>query len=428
MTTNTPYVPPSPQEPPREPWRTWVWRELQRLDRGLLVLVLLMVVGGLIMVISAGVPFAVTRFPAVEPLYFIKRHLLFLSLGLATMLVLAFWDYRHLLDSRLLLPITVVFLGLLLFVDVRNQIGNLVGRTLLTDRGSGQPGEFVKPLLAVYLAAWLSKRKSTLGSPWRVWFYAGAIIATFALLLLFQPDVSSAGTAIFLGFLILLLSGATWAQVLVTVVSLALISTVGLKLVSLVYAPAADRLAAYFQAWKDPTQVTGHVQQAFFAFLRGGWFGRGLGASQGKVYTLPLPHTDSVFAVIGEEFGIVGALVVLALFTAFLWRGYLVAARAPDGFGHLLAAGLTTWLVLEAYIHMGGMVGFLPQAGNALPFFSYGGSNLMASSIAVGLLFSISRLSLTTSEEVSPHAVVDLRGRYRRRHLSRPGRVSAASE
>ncbi len=427
MTTKTPYVPPSPPDASNEPMRLRLWRELQRLDRVLLLLVLFMVLGGVIMVISAGVPFAVTRF-AKEPLYFIKRHLLFLALGLATMVVLALWDYRHLLNSRLLLPVTLFFLGLLLFVDVRNQIGHLAGRTLLTQRGSGQPGEFVKPLLVIYLAAWLHKRKTALGSPWRVWFSAGAIIAIFTLLLLFQPDVSSAGTAVLLGFLMLLLSGATWSQVLVTIIGLTVMSTVGLRLIALVYAPASDRLAAYIQAWKDPTLVTGHVQQAFFAFLRGGWWGRGLGASQGKVYTLPLPHTDSVFAVIGEEFGIVGALLVLILFTALLWRGFLIAARAPDGFGRMLAAGLTSWLVLEAYIHMGGMVGFLPQAGNALPFFSYGGSNLMASSMAVGLLFSVSRLGRTTSEEVSPHAVVDLRGRYRRRHLSRPGRVPAASE
>lgn len=427
MTTKTPYIPPSARETSKEPWRLRMWREGRRLDRGLFILVLLMVLGGVIMVISAGVPFAVTRF-AKEPMYFIKRHLAFLALGLVTMFILAFWDYRHLLNSRLLVPVTLLFLGLLLFVDIRNQIGHLAGRTLFAEQGSGQPGEFVKPLLAIYLAAWLHKRKTTLGSPWRVWFYAGVIIAIFTLFLLFQPDVSSAGTAVVLGFLMLFLSGATWSQVLVTTVGLTVMTIVGLKLIALVYAPAADRLAVYIQTWKDPTQVTGHVQQAFFAFLRGGWFGRGLGASQGKVYTLPLPHTDSVFAVIGEEFGIVGALLVLMLFTVFLWRGFLIAARAPDGFGRLLAAGLTSWLVLEAYIHMGGMVGFLPQAGNALPFFSYGGSNLVASSSAVGLLFSVSRLGRTSLEEVSSHAVIDLRGRYRRRHLPRPGRVPAASE
>ncbi len=425
--TKVPYIPPKTPEPPTDPLWLRLLREIRRLDQWMLLLVGVMLLGGIVMIISASIPFAVTRTDK-EPLYYLKRHLFFLSAGLIGMLFLAFWDYRRLLRWRWLLPPTVLLLGMLFFVDVRNHFFNTPGRTLLLGRGSVQPGEFVKPLLVVYLAVWLTKKKPALGSPWRVWIHASAIIAIFTLLLLFQPDVSAAGTVVLLGFLMLFLSGATWSQILVTVIGLVFIMTVGIRLIAMIYAPAADRMAMYVLGWKDPTQVTGHVQQAFFAFLRGGWLGRGLGASRGKVYTLPLPHTDSVFAVIGEEFGVLGALAVLLMFTLLLWRGFVIAARAEDSLGRLLAAGLTSWLVLEAYIHMGGMVGFLPQAGNALPFFSYGGSNLTASLAAVGLILSVSRLGRRSVEEVVSHAVVDLRGRYRRRRVPRPGRVPAPSE
>ncbi len=427
MTQPTPYLPPRRgDEGHRGPWFWRLWQQIRRLDGWLLLLVFFMVLGGVMMVVSASVPFAVTRTDK-EPLYYLKRHLLFLSVGLVGMLVLAFWDYRRLLQRRWLLPPTLALLGLLLFVVVRNHLGDTPGRTVLP-QGSVQPGEFIKPLLVVYLAVWLARKRPQEHSPWTLWVRVGAIMSVPALLLLFQPDLSAAGTVVLLGFMMLFLSGATWLQVVLTAGVLVLLTTVGIQLVSWVYPTAAQRIALYTLALRDPTQVTGHVQQAFFAFIRGGWWGRGLGTSQGKVFALPLPHTDSVFAVIGEEFGVVGAMVVIALFVAFLWRGLLIAARAQDALGRLLAGGLTLWLVLEAFIHIGGMTGMLPQAGNALPFFSYGGSSLTAALGAVGLILSVARAQAREPEEDGVHAVVDLRRRYRRRDISRTGRVPAPAQ
>lgn len=424
---NTPYLRPrTTEETQRLPRGLRWWHQVRRLDGWLLLFVFLMTLGGVIMVVSASVPFAVTRTDK-EPLYFLKRHLLFLSVGSMAMLALAFWDYRRLLERRWLLPPTLALLGLLAVVVVRNHMGDASGRTLLP-QGSVQPGEFVKPLLVVYLAAWLTRRRSQGESPWTIWVRMGAIISIPALLLLFQPDLSAAGTVVLLGFIMLFLSGATWSQVALTATALLFLTTFGIRVVTWVYPTAAQRLALYTLAWRDPTQVTGHVQQAFFAFIRGGWWGRGLGTSQGKVYALPLPHTDSVYAVIGEEFGVVGALVALGLFLAFLWRGLAIAARAQDAFGRLLAGGLTLWLVLEAFIHIGGMTGLLPQAGNALPFFSYGGSNLSAALASVGLMLSVARVHATGSQEEGQHAVVDLRRRHGRRRVPRAGRVPAPAQ
>ncbi len=401
------------------------WREWKRLDRFLLLLVGIMLLMGVLVAYSTTVPFALTR-TDYDAYYFLKRHLAFVGLGVAVMFSLAFWDYRRLLQRRWLLPPTLLLAGLLLYVDVRNLFGEVPGRTLFVGVGSVQPGEFVKPLLIVYLAAWLARRRKTLASSWQVWWYGGWIIALFTLLLVLQPDLSAAGTAVMLGMMMLVLSGVSWKQALAALVTLALVVAGGLRLAMAVYPPAVHRIRSYLAVWEDPTSVEGHIRQAFYAFLRGGWFGAGPGASRGKVYTLPLPHTDSVFAVIGEEWGAVGALVVLALFTLLLWRGLLLAARTKDTFGRLLTAGLTLWLVTEAYIHMGGMVGFLPQAGNALPFFSYGGSNLTASMVAVGLMLSVSRLGAEAQED-EVHAVADLRRRHGRRGVSRAGRVPTAA-
>ncbi len=420
------FLPLRTQKPPVQPLWLRFWQEWQRLDKVLFFLVVGMVLAGVLVAYSTTVPFALTRTEYRDAYYFFKRHLLFVTVGFVSMMVLAFLDYRRLLQRRYLLLVTTGLLGLLFFVDVRNLVSDTPGRTLFVGMGSVQPGEFVKPLLVVYLAAWLARRRPEMEAPGKVWWYGGWIIAVFTLLLVLQPDLSAAGTAVMLGLMMLLLSGATWRQALAALATLAVVVAGGLRLAMAVYPPAQHRIRAYLVVWEDPTAVEGHIRQAFYAFIRGGWFGQGPGASRGKVFTLPLPHTDSVFAVIGEEWGVVGALVVLVLFTLLLWRGLWLAAQTSDSLGRLLAAGLTLWLVTEAFIHMGGMVGFLPQAGNALPFFSYGGSNLVASMLSVGLLLSIARVG-RQAQEASSYAVAHMHRRHGRGRVSRAGRVSTAS-
>ncbi len=415
-------IPPKPD--PAPPLWARVARQAQRLDWPLLLLTVLMVLGGLVVVYSASVPFALSRTDK-DPYFFLKRHVLFVALGMVGMLSLAFWDYRKLLRPRWLLPPTLGGLVLLLVLDVRNLVTGEHMRTLLP-RGSIQPGEWIKPLLVVYLAAWLTRKRRQFTSPWQLWVHGGTVIGIVVLLLILQPDLSAAGTAGLLGVFMLLLAGMRTVQVLLALAAAGLAAFLGLRVAMWMYPPAAERLSTYIIAWKDPTQVPGHMRQAFFAFIRGGWFGLGPGEARGKIYALPLPHTDSVYAVIGEEWGTVGALVVLLLFVLFLWRGLYLAGRSRDPFARLLLAGMTLWIVLEAFIHMGGMVGLIPQAGNSLPFFSYGGSNLVAALSAVGLMLSAARGGSEPETEVVPHAVVDLRGRDRGRRVPGPGRVPTA--
>jgi cell division protein FtsW len=157
------------------------------------------------------------------------------------------------------------------------------------------------------------------------------------------------------------------------------------------YDTGRQRLADYLAGLQDLTQASWHVQQAAIAFVNGGIFGRGLGESHQKFGFLPTPHTDSIFAIVGEELGLLGCLLLIGLFVALAWRGFRIAAGARDQLGALLAAGIVCWVTLEALINIAVMVGVLPFAGNALPFISYGGSSLVVNLAAMGVLLSVSR-------------------------------------
>jgi cell division protein FtsW len=180
----------------------------------------------------------------------------------------------------------------------------------------------------------------------------------------------------------------------------------------------------------DLTQAPLHLSRSLEALVKGGWFGVGIGKADTKLTGLPVPPTDSIFAVVGEELGVIGAALIVGLFTLILWRGLKIAQQAPDGLGRLMASGLSIWLALEAMINMAVIVGLVPFAGNALPFISYGGSNLVVSLAAIGILMSISRHSAREREEEGKafDAVVDLRRRDWRRRVSSPGGSKSASK
>jgi cell division protein FtsW len=191
-----------------------------------------------------------------------------------------------------------------------------------------------------------------------------------------------------------------------------------------------DRMNSFLAGLKDPLQYSEHVRRSLEAFMRGGWVGVGIGKSQTKLNGLPFPHTDSVFAVVGEETGVVGAGLLVILYLVFMWRGWTISHKAPDGLGMLLCGGLTFWLALEALINMLVMVGLLPFAGNALPFISSGGSNLMVMMASVGIILNISRMSEKSRlhEEKGLNAVINLRRGDRRRRVSSPVGPQAADE
>ncbi len=169
--------------------------------------------------------------------------------------------------------------------------------------------------------------------------------------------------------------------------------------------------------------------RAMEAVINGGWFGVGIGQSNTKYTGLPFPYTDSIFAVIVEELGLLGGCLVVVLFGLLLWRGLTIAKRAPDQLGSLLASGITIWIVLEAFLNMAVIIGLFPFAGNALPLFSSGGSNLITTLAALGVLMNIARTQTSSEEnEGSFSAIVDLRRWNGRRRVSRTRRSSVSVE
>jgi cell division protein FtsW len=182
-----------------------------------------------------------------------------------------------------------------------------------------------------------------------------------------------------------------------------------------------DRVTAFIAGLKDPTQASYHVQRSFEAIVNGGWFGVGIGRSQSKLTGLPVPPTDSIFAVIVEELGATGATFLIVLYALLIWRGLVIAYRAPDMLGTLIASGLVISIGIQATINMAVMVGLVPFSGDALPFISAGGSNLISSLASIGILMNVSRQrgeTATSEEEWRTYsAALDLRGRNRRRRV-----------
>jgi cell division protein FtsW len=286
--------------------------------------------------------------------------------------------------------------------------------------GSVQPSELAKIATIIYLSFWLYSKHDQINEFSFGLLPMAVILGTIGGFIVVQPDVSATLTIIFLGGLLFFLAGGDYKQIGL-VITVAFI--VGWVIITLSDTGRA-RIGAYIVGLQNPEQASYHVQRAIEAFVRGGWFGSGIGNSATKANGLPVPWTDSIFAVIGEETGAFGATVVLGLYTAFLWRGLKIASKAPDLLGKLLASGITIWIIVEAVINMGVLVNLFPFAGNALPLMSAGGSNLVTVMIGIGILLNVSRQGnkkgvITGSGN---NAVVDLRRRDGRGRVSRSHR------
>jgi cell division protein FtsW len=244
------------------------------------------------------------------------------------------------------------------------------------------------------------------------------ILGLTAGLIFLQPDLSATLTICALGVLLFFLAGVNWKQIVLIFVVVAAVSVLGIA----VSDTGQMRIQQYVNGLQDPATASLHIQRSFEAVVRGGFFGVGIGKGSTK-FSLPVSHTDSIFAVIAEETGLLGAAGVVILYLVFAWRGLKIAANATDFTGKLLAAGLTGWIVMEAVINMGVMVNLCPFAGNALPCISAGGSSLTMTLGAVGLILSVARVSSREKLEQEGRsfgAVVNLRRGDRRGRVSRP--------
>ncbi len=350
-----------------------------------------------------------------DPFRQVERQVLWLALGVGVALLLVRTDYALL--RRFAVPLLGGTLAVLLVLLI---VGDWVwGARRSFLNGSVQPGELAKLTTVVYAAAWISSkgdqiRDVTYGLiPFSIW------VGVIAGLVVLQPDMSAAAALVAAGFAVFFLAGAHIGQLFVA-------ATVGggafCGLIAL-YPYAHRRVAEFIAGLQDPSRLPYQPRQALYALANGGWFGTGLGNGREKFY-LPMAHNDTIFAVVGEELGLLGCLLVIGLFILLAWRGFRIALRAQDRFGSLLACGLTCLLIFQALLHLGPVTSLVPFTGTTLPFISAGGSSLVVSLAAVGLLLSVSRGR--PPREWRDGALLD-RGRWDgRARLPWPGRPERA--
>jgi len=352
-----------------------------------------------------------------EPTYIFRRQVLWAVLGCAAALIASFVNYHF--YRKILIPLGLGTLALLVAVLIVNmQAGDSYTRMLLG--GSIQPSELAKAVIVIYLSFWLYRRQDTINDVQMAYIPLVIILGVTFGLIFMQPDLSAALTVLLLGVMLFFLSGGDW-KIILLVVGLALL--VGLPLIYL-YPTGRERITSYLTSLNNPLESSYHIQRCLEAVVKGGWFGVGIGQADTKFTGLPLAPTDSIFAVVAEETGILGGLFTVALFVLLVWRGFVIAKNASDQLGSLLAFGLTAWIGMEALMNMAVIVGLLPFTGNALPFISAGGSNMLVTMTSIGIIMNVSRVSAKQdSEERSSHsAVVDLRRRDGRGRVSRRDR------
>lgn len=338
---------------------------------------------GLIMLSSASVAVALARFG--DNNFFIKRQLVAFALGLGFAFLCYRLDYRT--WQKLSWPFLAISLFLLVLVFVP-WLGARTGANRWLNFGlfTFQPSEMAKLALIFYLAAWLESRRRHLPTfKHGLLPFVGLMFLLFVLLIA-QPDL---GTLIIIGVIGLSMYFAGGARLshFVLLIAVALVILV----ITTALAPyRMNRVTAFLNPAQDTQNTAYHINQALIAIGSGGVFGRGLGQSRQKFLYLPETSSDSLFAVIAEELGFIGAGAVIILFLIVLRRGIRVARRAPDNFGKLAAAGITAWFAAQAFINIGAMTRVLPLTGVPLPLMSYGGSALVMSMAAAGVLLNIS--------------------------------------
>ena len=350
---------------------------------------------GLLMVYSASidVSYQVTG-EADSTTYFFVRQVRSMLIGVVVALIIARLDYH--LWRRLAVP---MMLGVILLLVAVLRFGNIrfeAQRTLI--EGSFQPGELAKFTVVVYMAAWLAAKRARLHNVFYGIVPFSGLVGTIAFLIVLQPDLSTAASILATALSMFFIAGADMFQLLLIGGAM---GAIGWQLV-MHFDYARQRLENHLRAVEDLTQASDHVQQAVTAFINGGLTGVGLGEGQLKfANNLPFPHTDSIFAVIGEELGLLGAFFVIALYITLIYRGFVIARQAPDTFGGLLAAGVTCWLAYDAMLNIAVMTALVPPTGVPLPFISFGGSSLVAALAGIGLMLSVSRASNRQSMQSS---------------------------
>ncbi len=387
-----------------------------QIDYGLVLAVSILTLFGLMMI------FNTTYFLSIHAdkpsYYYFVRQLMYATLGVGVLIFFSRVEYHQwtkfsgwLLATSLLLVIIVVVMG-------SDRFG---GQRWLTKGGSGQPSELLKLALIIYLAHWLATRKENIKTLSLGLVPFAILLGVAAGLVVLQDDFSTSVLIALTSFLMFFIAGGEIFQM---VASLGIGGVIVAFLV--IQEPYRFNRITSFSAnpFANPTEANWQIRQTLEALGNGGFFGVGLGEGPHKILSIPAVHTDLVFAVVGEELGFLGAVLLIGLFAFLAYRGFKIALNAPDVFGTLLAAGITISIVLQALINTAVVTNTIPITGIPLPFISSGGSSMVVSMASIGLLLAISRRTLPAEPEEtdSIYEADDFRRRKRGSRLSRSRR------
>ncbi|HEX7472977.1 MAG TPA: putative lipid II flippase FtsW [Candidatus Limnocylindrales bacterium] len=396
-------------------------REQHQPDYIFLIAIIGLVAIGVLMVYSSS---AMTSYLSDDDQFkVVGPQVVWAALGLISMAVVTRIDYRYWrLASVPLFGLAVILLVIVVFVPSLNYVVGGSARFLrIGPLPLFHPAEVAKLALVVYLAHWFARRGTGIHAFWSGTVVFLVISGPVILLVLREPDIGTstvlAGTALVMFFV----AGANLLHLA------ALGSTVMLGAAAFIatHSYAIVRVRAFIDPWSDPSGSGFHTIQGLLALGLGGLLGSGLGESRLAAGHLPNAYNDFIFAIIGEEFGLVGAALVIFLFVVIGYQGIRIALGAPDTFGALLAAGITAWICIQAFINIGVVVALLPVTGITLPFVSAGGSSLAITLTAVGILLSVSRE--TVEKGTWNDASADRRRGHGRAHLPSPGRRPVAA-
>jgi cell division protein FtsW len=346
---------------------------------------------GLVMVFSAS--YSITYQD--DPLSFTKRQMLFAVLGTIVMFIMMNTSYQQI--KKLFVPFFLFVLILLILVLIIGEERNGARSWFGIGPFGGQPTEFAKIGIILYLSVMITRKGEKLKD-----FRTGLLpilimVGLVGFLIMLQPDLGSCVILLLTASVVIIVGGARkkhifWLTTIATSVLVTVI-LVELWIAHQINEPSyrLRRLLSYLNPWEDPLDSGHQLIQSWYALGHGGLTGAGFGQSIQKLHYLPYAHNDFIFAIIGEELGFIGAAIFLLVYILFMWRGLLVSLRCSDVTGTLVGTGIVGMIGIQALINIGGVIGAIPITGVTLPFISFGGSSLLATMFAVGILLSISR-------------------------------------
>lgn len=353
----------------------------KKLDIWLLLSAVVLSLFGLLMIFDASSFIAFKDFK--DKFHYVRDQSIWMFLGFVAMVFFSFFDYHRLYNLALPLLLGAIFLLVIVFVP---GLGiKVMGARRWVDLGLVvvQPAEFLKLAFAVYLAAWFSQKEKG-----RLFAFLSLLGLIFFLVII-EPDMGTAGIVLFEALVVYFLSGGNVSHFLFLSPVVALLGFILIKIEPY----RAARLASFFNLSQSLENTSYHVKQILIALGMGGITGVGLGNSLQKYAYLPENTTDSIFAIIAEELGLIGSFALIMVFMFLIWRGFLIAFKARDNFGKLLAGGIISFIGIQTIINLGAQTVLIPLTGVPLPFISYGGSALIINLCSIGILLNISRQS-----------------------------------